>query len=129
MSKPIDRFFDILLPPAADPSTPEGRAQRAAERTRDAVDRLAARQSEALEQLAEAQRQARGAAEADTFREMATVKDLKAQIADLQAQLYATALYSRTLLQLLVEKEVLTVGEFQQRMIDLDLLDGREDGR
>jgi hypothetical protein len=122
MSEPIDRFLAVLLPPPADLTTGAGRAQRAAEQTRHAVDRMAADQNEALERLHFAQREARAAQEAGSFRE-------SAQVAELQKQLCATALYCRTLLQLLVEKQVLTVEEFQQRMIDVDMLDGRRDDR
>jgi hypothetical protein len=39
------------------------------------------------------------------------------------------ALYARTVVKLLLDKGVITANEFQTRMRELDLLDGKLDGR
>jgi hypothetical protein len=59
----------------------------------------------------------------------ATDVDLRRRVDELERALLATALYCRTLLQLLADKNLVTAEEFQKRMNDLDLLDGVMDGR
>ncbi len=120
MSNPLDSFLDVLLFPNA--KTDARHARDSANSTRAAVRRIAEEQGEALDRIAATQRAAHAASEAESFRELA-------QVAELQKQLCATALYCRALLQLLVDKNIVTVDEFEQRMVDIDMLDGKRDGR
>lgn len=54
---------------------------------------------------------------------------LPARVAQLETQLLSMALYCRTLLQLMVDKNVITVDEFKARMDELDLADGVRDNK
>jgi len=47
---------------------------------------------------------------------------------ELERRVLALGLYARTILQLLCDKGLITSEEFQQKMRDLDLLDGTLDG-
>ncbi len=48
---------------------------------------------------------------------------------DLEDRFFALALYTRSILQLLVDKGIVTEEEFEQRKRDLDLMDGQLDNR
>jgi hypothetical protein len=52
-----------------------------------------------------------------------------AKIAQLEHRLFSLGLYARAMLQVLVDKGVLTLDEFQAQMDALDVLDGKRDGR
>lgn len=52
-----------------------------------------------------------------------------AKIAQLEHRLFSLGLYARATLQVLVDKGVLTLDEFQAQMDALDVLDGKRDGR
>jgi hypothetical protein len=53
----------------------------------------------------------------------------EAKVVELERKLLTLALYTRTILQLLVDKGLVGQEEFAERMRQLDLLDGAEDGR
>ncbi len=57
------------------------------------------------------------------------VRTTEAKVIELENRLFGLGLYTRTILQLLIEKGVLTEEEFSTQMRALDLLDGKEDGR
>lgn len=57
------------------------------------------------------------------------VARLEKQVATLQANLLSLGLYTRTIVGLLLEKNVITLEEFQSKMQALDLEDGKLDGR
>lgn len=54
---------------------------------------------------------------------------LQTQITHLQGNLLALGLYARTILQLLHDKGLVSSDDFDARMRELDLLDGKLDGR
>jgi len=62
-------------------------------------------------------------------RQPAAEPGLAERVTDVEGKLLALGLYTRTILQLLVDKSVITQDEFHARLRELDLLDGREDGR
>ena len=57
------------------------------------------------------------------------VEKLRAQIVEQENKLMALGLYTRTILQLLMEKGLIDADEFAERQKALDLLDGKLDGR
>ena len=59
----------------------------------------------------------------------ARVAALEARCAELRGDLECVALFARTLLTLLQEKQVITPDEFQQTRQKLDMLDGKLDDR
>lgn len=52
-----------------------------------------------------------------------------AKIAQLEHRLFSLGLYARAMLQLLVDKGVITLDEFQAQTDAFDVLDGKRDGR
>lgn len=54
---------------------------------------------------------------------------LHAQLVEMEHKLLSLGLYARTLLQLLLDKKLVTAEEFTERQKQLDLLDGKLDGR
>jgi hypothetical protein len=54
---------------------------------------------------------------------------MRAALVEMEHKLLALGLYTRTLLQLLLDKGLVTAEEFTSRQQQLDLLDGKLDGR
>jgi len=54
---------------------------------------------------------------------------LEAQVAELRHDVEALALFSRTLLTVMLERNILTVDQFQQTKNKIDMLDGKLDDR
>jgi hypothetical protein len=59
----------------------------------------------------------------------ARVAVLEARCAELRSDVESIALFARTLLVLLEQKQVVTQQEFQEAHRKLDLLDGKQDDR
>jgi hypothetical protein len=89
------------------------------------------REDRALDQAVKANRHLMDL-EADLAQGRATttpsVLELEAKVVDLERKLLGLGLYTRTILQLLVDKGLLGEDEFAARLRELDRLDGREDG-
>ena len=59
----------------------------------------------------------------------ARVNALTAKVEALEENLLGLGLYTRTILQLLVEAEVVTLDAFAEKLKEIDLLDGKLDGK
>lgn len=86
-------------------------------------------EARALDQSIKARRAAERAATASRNQPLTQNAQLQAKIDDLEDKLLALGLYTRTVLQLLVDQGVVTNEQFQDKLRELDLLDGKLDGR
>ncbi len=57
------------------------------------------------------------------------VRVLEARVRELDDKLAALGIYARAILQVLQEKALVTSEEFAKRIQEIDLLDGKLDGR
>lgn len=57
------------------------------------------------------------------------VQELESHVATLDRHLGGTALYCRTLLQVMLDRDMVTPERFRELFDQLDLLDGVKDGR
>lgn len=113
--------LDALLAP----TNPADRAAWEAQKTRASVERL----TEAQREAARATLVAASAAEQSRASSAERLAALEARVEHLEKNLAATALYARTLLQVLVERGGLDAKAFRETFDRLDLLDGVRDGR
>jgi hypothetical protein len=87
------------------------------------------RETKALDQAIKARRDIAALSDDLSRNAVSDVDRLRAQIAEQEHKLMALGLYTRTLLQLLLDKGLVTAEEFTGRHDQLDLLDGKQDGR
>lgn len=59
----------------------------------------------------------------------AQVNALAAKVEALEENLFGLGLYARTMLQLLVEADIVTLEAFTEKLQQIDLLDGKLDGK
>ncbi len=85
-------------------------------------------QMKALDQAVKARRAAEHAAFAATA-PSPTATALERRVNDLEDRLMAMALYSRTILQLLLDNGTISGEAFAKRLNEIDMLDGKLDGR
>jgi hypothetical protein len=107
-------FFSLFTPPAlcSDPHV---------RKVSQAIDRLEGQANEGSLQATDA---------LGRIRVMkGDMSALAEHVATIERRVFGVSLYCRTILQLLVDKGLLTAEEFAGRMDELDLVDGQRDGR
>ncbi len=105
--------------------SPERRAEHYARQTRDLVSSMNRRSSQqaAADNFRAAEMAVRSGRDEREDQQRDEIIEL------LERRVASLALYSRTILQILVDKGIVSSDEFASRMRELDLLDGTLDGR